>query len=485
MSVQHQRDQSGYAATDTIAAVATAVGGAIAIVRISGPEAFELFSKLLAQPKQIATAEPRKLYRTQLVSCLAPGESRLLDDVLFAKFVSPESFTGEDLVEVHLHGGAFVVSSVLEHLLAHGARQALPGEFSFRAVRGGKMNLSQAVAVADLIAASNDAAVSLALESLTSGGTETLPLIQNLARDLRQLSVLGAVGIDFSDQDIDEVSLPQLKKKIPPILKTLEHLHFSYRKGSFIQEGVKVAFVGLPNAGKSSFFNALLGEDRSIVSALPGTTRDVIREKLTLRDGAQGVTLRVSDTAGLRHADQDSVEQIGIQRSLHAAKECDLLVFLIDATTENLNPALEQWRALGSPSAKAVGIITKCDLLSPDTREAAIHSLNGRLIPFGIKTWVCTSSLSLFGIQDAARALAHFCSEWTKRAPGEIVLTRLDQAEAVIAAMQDLRRAESAEEVDLFAADIRQALHSLSPLIGETLSDDILGKIFSEFCIGK
>lgn len=477
MSVLQQRDRSGYIAHDTIAAVATAVGGAIAIIRVSGPQAFAVFSRLLARPEWVEKAEPRKLNRVQLIS---PKTQSALDDALYVRFIAPESFTGEDLIEIHLHGGAFVVSRILELLLENGARQALPGEFSFRAVRNGKLNLSQAVAVADLIAASNENAASLAMESLSTGGAETAPLIKNLAQDLRTLSVLGAVGIDFSDQDIDEVSLPNLKKKISPLLKTLEYLQFSYKKGSFIQEGIRVAFVGLPNAGKSSFFNALLGEDRSIVSDLPGTTRDVVREKLTLQHAGASVTLRISDTAGLRHT-ESSVEKLGIQRSIQAAKESDLLVFLIDAHGGELSAALEQWRALSSPDSKTVGIITKTDLIDSDQLESFKRSLK----PFGIQNWTATSATQLSGIQEAAQMITRFCSEWTKRAPGEIVLTRLEQSEAVSAAILDLERATTAQELDLFAADLRQALHSLSPLIGETVPDDLLGRIFSEFCIGK
>ena len=181
---------------------------------------------------------------------------------MFARFVAPQSFTGEDLVEFHLHGGAYLASRVLEVVLALGARQALPGEFSFRAVRNGKMTLSQATAVADLISAANDGAISLALEKLS--GTQHR-LISSLAQNLRTLSALGEIGIDFSDQDVDEVALPRLKERLAPIVSSLTLLQNSYGRGMRIQEGVSVAFVGLPNAGKSSFFNALLGEDRSIV----------------------------------------------------------------------------------------------------------------------------------------------------------------------------------------------------------------------------
>lgn len=468
--LQRAQDRSGYLAQDTIAAVTTAVGGAIAVIRISGPRSFEV---LAALSPGTGEAAPRKLIRARLRN---PASDEPLDDALVARFVAPDSFTGEHVVELHIHGGAYLASRFLEILHDLGARQALPGEFSFRAVRNGKMTFSQARAVADLIAASNDGAISLALEKLS--GTQNR-LISELSRNLRQLAALGEVGIDFADQDVEEVSLSSLRKKLEPDLAALERLQGSYARGTRIQDGVRVALLGLPNAGKSSFFNALLGEDRSIVSDLPGTTRDVIRERLTLRGARSTVTLRLEDTAGLRAADH-ALERMGIERSRKAARDAELLLLVVDVTAP-LQATLEQWRELGAEPAKAIGILSKCDLVRiehlAEFREAA-----GSL---GIPRWIETSTVTGAGINDAVVAITEYCGALVRRESGEVVLTRLDQLDAVVQALEHLQRARMAPEIDLFASDIRQALHSLAPLIGETLPDDILGQIFSEFCIGK
>lgn len=470
------RDQSGYLSEKTIAALATAVGGAIVVIRISGAHAFEALDRL-TESGTAQASEPKKFFRRKL---RAPSGEHL-DDALFVCFKGPESFTGEDIVELHVHGGGFTASRILETLAEAGVRQALAGEFSFRAVRNGKMSVSQAQAVADLIAAPNESAVSLALEKLSGSQNE---LLATLGSELRKLAVLGEVGIDFADQDVDEVSLPSLKKRITPLLELLRKLHASFDRGSRVQEGVSVAFVGLPNAGKSSFFNALLGEDRSIVSDVPGTTRDVIREKMTLRGPSGSVTLRMEDTAGLRQS-EDIIEQKGIERSIASARKADLVLFLVDVTNSE-GAVLKEWQqletALGaSLSQRTLGIFTKCDLKS----ASEVEKLEKTYGSLKLRQWLRTSAQTGVGISEAAQAIAAHCSDWVRRAPGEVLLTRIDQVNSVAAGLEHLERALQSPEIDLFASDIRQALHALGSLIGETLPDDILGQIFSEFCIGK
>lgn len=460
-----------YLSQDTIAAAATAPGGAIAIVRVSGPRAFETAASLCADSSAL-NAEARKLVRTRLLD----EQGASLDDSLVVRFIAPESFTGEDVVEFHLHGSGFVVERVLERLHAAGARSALPGEFSFRGIRNGKMTLSQAQAVADLVRSGNDVAVKLALEKL-SGSQNTW--VRELSDELRQIAVLGEVGIDFSDQDVDEVSLPTLKRRAQKLRAKLADLCNSFDRGLRIQEGIRVAFVGLPNAGKSSFFNALLGEERSIVSEIPGTTRDVVREQVTLRGDTGSVTLRLEDTAGLR-ATGDRIEQLGIERTRASAQQADLVLFLLDSAAP-VAPALEQWSSLGVVGSKTIGILTKADLAAEPQLQAAESALAEALSSRCIRT----SSQTGQGIRDAINGIVEFSKRWTSRSQGELVLTRLDQHQAATRALSDLDRALEAPELDLFAADLKQALSSLSLLIGDTLPDDILGRIFSDFCIGK
>lgn len=473
------RDRSGYLNEDTIAAIATALGGPISIIRISGPQAFTALRLLTGQEdgkSSFARVTPRQLKRFHLID----KSGAPLDDALAVQFVKPESFTGEDVVELHLHGSSYIAIRVLEILSENGIRQALPGEFSFRAVRNGKLTLTQAQAVADLIAAANENAVTLALEKMAGSQNR---LLTQLADSLRTLAVLAELGIDFADQDVEEVSLPKLKERLKTITEALVRLRDSYDRGTRIQDGIKVTFLGLPNAGKSSFFNCILGEDRSIVSEIPGTTRDVVREKITLRAQNQMVTLRLEDTAGLRSSD-DRIEQMGIERSRKSANESDLVLFLIDSTTvfsQGITESLTQWQNIGEPKAKSIGVLTKTDLLD----ATQLKQLQDQVSAFGITQWVCVSSETGHGIREAIQVISDHCSKWISRGQGEILLTRIDQVESIDSALQCLARASMVEELDLFAADIRQTLHSLANLIGETPADDILAKIFSDFCIGK
>jgi tRNA modification GTPase len=458
-------NRSGYLSTDTIAAIATGLGGAVSIVRVSGPRAFNCLPSL-------PESHYRYLSRVKLTDC----NGQDIDDALFVRFKGPESFTGEDVVEFQIHGGHYVANKLMTSLMDAGIRQALPGEFSFRAVRNGKFSLSQAEAIADLINANNESAASLALEKLS--GTQNQWILQ-IAIDLRQLAGLGEIGIDFSDQNIDEVGLENLKKKLDGIYARLDDLGKSFSRGSRIQRGVSTAFVGIPNAGKSSLFNALLGEDRSIVSAHAGTTRDIVCETLTVHGPTQSVTLRMEDTAGLRNT-INPIEKEGIERAGKAAKNAELLIFILDPT-QPIDLTFQQWRAINSPGEKAIGVVSKSDLLT-DKQKTEIEK---QLFGFKITKWVFASAKTNEGLGDLTQAITQRCEKWTSRQSGEVLLTRLDHFQAITDALSHLDRAKIANELELFAADLRQALHSLAPLIGDTLSDDILGKIFSEFCIGK
>ncbi len=462
--------KENYLSEDTIAALSTPTGGAVAIVRMSGPHSFAIHLRLIKAAAQSTQLTLRRLTLGTLYS--EAGE--LLDQALWAAFARPDTYTGEDLIEYHIHGNPWIAQRLLETLSTYGARQALPGEFSFRAVRNGKMSLFQAQAVADLIAATNDSAVSVALEKVTGSQAQHLT---SLGQDLREIAALSEIGIDFADQDVEEVSLPRLKERLRLTIQKLEELSHTYSRGVQLQDGVRVALVGLPNAGKSSFFNALLGEDRSIVSEVAGTTRDVIRERLTLRGQKTSVTLRLEDTAGLRST-QDTVEKFGIERTLNSARNADLILWVIDP-----HSSFDSMEQLPTQSANQhiIAILTKLDTTEPEILDSARKTLN----QLGISTAVEISSKTGQGISEVAKRIAEICEKSLERKPGELILTRLDHSKAVHETLVHLRRSVQVPEIDLFASDLRQALNSLAPLIGETLPDDILGKIFSNFCIGK
>jgi len=392
-------------------------------------------------------------------------------------FFGPNSFTGEDSVEVFLHGSPMIAERVLEACFALGARLALPGEFSFRAVKNGKMLLSQAEAVKELISAENDFSLELALEKLAGSQHE---LVEKIRGDLLQLCTLSEVGIDFSDQDVDEVSLPRLKQRLGPILSSLQSLRGSFDRGKRFRDGVPVTIFGLPNAGKSSFFNSLLGEDRSIVSNISGTTRDVVRERLNLRGRAGQVTLKVSDTAGLR-ASSDEIEGIGIERSIKAASESDLIVVVIDGAKPELS-LVRMYLEKVTPAERSVFyVVSKKDLLRDDERAQIASDVRST---FGAECeWI--SSQSLEGVHEVALKMAELAEKRLGRAPGEVILTQIEHVRAVELALAALERARDAMDLVLFATDARHAMNDLGPLIGETVPDDVLGKIFSDFCIGK
>ena len=468
---------SGYFAADTIIAPITSSHGAVIVARVSGPSTRELIQALAPSGAQRLLSDPR---RTHLVRLLDPQTGQPIDEAMAVFFQSPASFTGEDVLELHCHGGSWITSRILEVASGFGIRMALPGEFSFRAVRNGKMQLSQAQAVADLIQAQNAGAASLALDKLSGKQHEQMAAV---AEELRVLSMLGEVGIDFADQDVEEVRLDVLQKRAAAVRGRLEDVRSTYSRGRLLQDGFRVVFLGLPNSGKSSFFNALLGEERSIVSEIAGTTRDSVRETLTLRNATASVTLRLEDTAGVRWTD-DQIEQMGIERTWAAAQKADLVLWTVDASSSSaqLSDLRTHLADESSWVKRSIGIVTKSDLISQNEIPQAIAEFFSCC---GVDDSVLVSAQSGDGLDQAVDRIVRFCLTQVHRDPGEVLLTRVEHAQAIAEAIELLRQSESAVGEDLFASDVRHALGALSPIIGETLTDEILGRIFSSFCIGK
>ena len=477
-SKQKQLDPAGYLSNKTIAALCSPTGGAICILRISGSIAFEIAEKLI-QNKSFQHRTAKRVW-------IYGQEGKKIDDAVLLPFHNPHSFTGENVVEFFLHGSPIVAQKVLDLTFAHGARHALPGEFSFRAVKNGKLMLSQAEAIKELITAENDFALDLALEKLSGSQHQ---LIEKIRTDLMQLVTLAEVGIDFSDQDIDEVSLPQLKKRVLLLLTLLKELRGSFDRGKRFLDGIPVSIFGLPNAGKSSFFNALLGEDRSIVSSIAGTTRDIVREKLNLLGKKGYISFKISDTAGLRKS-EDKIEEIGIERSLNAAKEADLVLLVINGLSPEKEEIQKFLKKLSETcdlnEKKFIAVISKNDLINEDQVKKIIEDFH--FLPHFISAplFIPISSVVLSGVSEVANAMTDAALQFLNRNPGEVILTQFEHVQAVIKSIECLERALSqASDLVLFATDLRHAMNELGPLIGETLPDDVLGKIFSDFCIGK
>lgn len=441
----------------TIAAIATPPGtGGVALLRVSGPDAVEIAARVFRGPTP-AGWEPRRQIRGTIIDF--GGD--IVDDVLLCRFAAPASFTGEEVVEISCHGGIVVTRRILDLLLEAGAKSAGPGEFSERAFANGKMDLTQAEAVMDLISAQTELAAKAAAHQLEGRlGRE----IESVRQSLIALLAHVEAYIDFPEEDIDPDSVGRLLERNRSIIASIETLIATAGKGRILREGLRTVIVGAPNAGKSSLLNLLLGFDRAIVNEAAGTTRDTIEETIDL----DGVPIRLVDTAGIRDADSD-IEREGIERSKTQLERAELVLHVIDSSTADLN-------AISFPeSVRVVPILNKSDLPEHSDwsgREglrlscfdpAAADSLREHLGAI-VKGEDFAGSASLTAINSRhRRCLA-------------------DAVEHLRAADRNLRSNESPEFV---AMDLRAALESVGEVVGKTDVEEILGEIFSTFCIGK
>jgi tRNA modification GTPase len=478
LSVEVSRD---YFDDSTIVAQASGSGGALTVVRSSGPDAF-IALKALSGKENI---QPRTAHRVMLRS---PKDGSVIDDAVVVYFPATSSFTGEEQVEYYLHANSYIVYKLISILISSFRfKQALPGEFSFRAVRAGKMSLLQAQSLLDVLSANNEVALAMSLEKLRG---ERGDVIQNLDSKLERLLILTEAGIDFSDQDIEEVSLKSLKNEMVEIQIYLKSLSEGYERGRRIQDGINCAFLGVPNAGKSSLFNSLLNEERAIVTEIPGTTRDLISEKITLfnSDKTHSVSVNLIDTAGIRKSD-DRVESIGINRSIKAFKDSDIVLVLVDPCQSLTVQVLELLQFFDSEDSieKAIFVFTKSDQIDSKSRsKIEAEFFKGFTAPSSCKkesVWV--SSVESSGINSLIEIICKKSMKWLNRNPGEIFLTRVEQIQAINNALKIINEALQVHEHDLFASMVRQLNFALSPITGKRSTDEILGGIFSGFCIGK
>ena len=437
----------------TIAAIATPPGaGALAIVRVSGPAAQEVVSCCTGG----RSLEPRKATLVRV----RDAQARVLDECVATLFAAPASFTGEDVVELCCHGGPLVVQLVLERLLACGACPAEPGEFSRRAFENGRMDLTQAEAVMDIISAGSELALRAAQNQLQ--GAIFRPVQAAIDRLLDVAAHVEAY-IDFPEEDIDTHSLGQMDAALAEVQASLQKLLSTAEQGRYLREGVRTAIVGAPNVGKSSLLNRLLGYERAIVSPTAGTTRDTVEEPLTLA----GLRLRLVDTAGL-HESRDAVEQCGMDRTLRAWQEADLVLQVADASRPPVQlPAVES-------AVPHLLLLNKCDL----PEHAAWHGVPGIRLS-------CVSGQGFAELEAAMAGL--FLQNSGEQDSLAAINTRhrysLQQAlEALAAARAGLQAATAPE---LLSIDLRAVLDALSAITGRVDTEDILTRVFSTFCLGK
>lgn len=453
--------------TDTICAISTPPGvGAIALVRLSGARAMHIARALAPD---LVELRPRHAHFAALQDKEGP-----IDEGVITLFKGPNSYTGEDVVEVAVHGSPYVQQRLLEAMLHFGARLARPGEFTQRAYLNRKLDLSQAEAVADLIASQSAAQHTLALNQLRGGFGRR---IEELRQQLIDFCALIELELDFGEEDVQFAKRVELVALIDRLTDLCTGLIDSFRYGNAVKQGIPVAIVGAPNSGKSTLLNALLQEDRAIVSEIAGTTRDTVEETMTIG----GVLFRFIDTAGLRNT-TDTVEKLGIERSYKKAAEASIVVLLADASVlaegsvrTEANLLAQRIRGTlpaGQPGPWILPVLNKSDV--PGVRSAT--------------QMLAISARSGKGIEELKKAfLSHV--EQLRQGPGDIVVTNARHVDALTkarAALHDARTAiDNGTSGELFAIDLRRAQHHLGEITGRITTDDLLGSIFGRFCIGK
>ncbi len=439
---------------DTIVAPATPSGGAIAIVRIEGEKALDIADKLFRSAKKGVKLSNMKGY-SMTYGYIYDGERRV-DDVVVAVFRAPNSYTGGDMVEVSCHGSGYIVGEIVRLAIAEGARAASAGEFTKRAFLAGKMDLSQAEAVADIIAAENRAALTLADTQLRGAYSASLA---TLRAELVRLASLLELELDFSEEDVEFANRSELLALLNSIDAEIERLANSFVVGNAIKSGVAVAIVGKPNVGKSTLLNRIVGDERAMVSDIAGTTRDTIEESVTI----DGVRFRFIDTAGL-HQTGDRLENMGIERTHRAVGEAQIVVQLCEEPSEDI--------VTTTPEQHLLRVVNKCDKHTAPTPEG----------------WIAISAKYGEGVDTLLRAIrAAVNTEDVMR--GETVVSNSRHYEALLRAQESLHRSREALTMgistDLVAQDIRAVLGAIGEITGEVTTTDLLSEIFSKFCIGK
>jgi tRNA modification GTPase len=448
--------------TDVICALSTAPGmGAIALIRMSGAGSISILENHLNKPG------PYTSRRAYFGAFLRNGS--LIDEVVATVFLSPNSYTGEDVVEIACHGSVYIQEQIIHALIDSGARLADPGEYTLRAFMNGKMDLSQAEAVADLIATENAAGHQVALQQMRGGFSNDLKVLRE---ELIHFASLIELELDFAEEDVEFANRSDLLKLIAQISMKIRSLVDSFQVGNVIKKGVPVAIIGAPNAGKSTLLNKLLNEERAIVSEIAGTTRDTIEDEISI----DGIKFRFIDTAGIRHT-TDEIESIGIRKAYEKVEQAAIVLFLFDAS-EPVEEFERQWNELKPAfgGRKVIVLWSKSD-----------KSLEKSSAPEGVKA-LPVSALRGIGIEDLKRELI-----------AEINLNPLHNRETIVSNVRHVRALSLALEAlvradeglrngvtgDFLAQDIRQALFHLGEITGEISTDDLLDNIFSKFCIGK
>lgn len=457
---------------DTIVAISTPIGeGAIGIVRMSGEKSIEIGDKLFISKRGRAIREMAD-YSMSYGHAIDPSDGEVVDEVIVSVMRPPRSYTREDVVEINCHGGIVALKRVMDLAVKLGARVAEPGEFTKRAFLNGRIDLSQAEAVIDVIRAKTEAQLRAAIQSLEGGLSSK---IHNLRSQILEVYAHLEVAVDFSDEDAGALPRQDLIQKLWKCQKEAGKLLADARRGKILKEGVKVGIVGRPNVGKSSLLNALLGERRAIVTSIPGTTRDVIEETVNI----QGVLFRLQDTAGIRDTGYE-VEKIGVELSLKTMEEADVVLYVVDGSEDLAKEDLEIGRRLGSK--KALVVMNKIDL-------PVVAELGDLRQVTGERKEIRISATKGWGLEDVEKKLVELVFAGEVRCLDEAIMVNARQKELLERAQRAIISGREALEggmsEEFAAADARIAYETLGEILGEKGGEDLLDRIFSGFCIGK
>ncbi|WP_395052785.1 tRNA uridine-5-carboxymethylaminomethyl(34) synthesis GTPase MnmE [Flavobacterium sp.] len=462
---------------ETIVALATPSGaGAIAIIRMSGRDAITIASEVFqsVSGKDITTQKSHTIHLGTLVD-----GTKIYDQVLLSIFKNPNSYTGENVIEISCHGSTFIQQQIIQLLLRKGCRMAQAGEFTLRAFLNGKLDLSQAEAVADLISSDNEASHQIAMQQMRGGFSNEL---SKLREELLNFASLIELELDFAEEDVAFADRTQFNDLLNRIDFVLKRLIDSFAVGNVIKNGIPVAIVGEPNVGKSTLLNALLNEERAIVSEIAGTTRDTIEDELVIG----GIGFRFIDTAGIRET-KDVIESIGIKKTFEKIEQAQVVLFLVDGSVslsavEVLKVEIEKIKNQ-YPLKPLVIVINKIDQLNSDE----ITTITSQLITHNSKL-IALSAKNKTGIDTLKNQLLSFVNTGALR-NNETIITNTRHYDSLLKALEEISKVKYGIETnlpsDLMAIDIRQALYYFGEITGEVTNDELLGNIFANFCIGK
>lgn len=456
---------------EAIAAISTPPGyGGIGIIRISGKDSFSIIEKIF-EPKNKEKTEIKGY--TMKYGKIFDSEGKTIDEVLVTYFISPKSFTTENMCEINSHGGPVVVKKILELCIENGARMAEPGEFTKLAFLNGRIDLAQAEAIIDMINAKTEKEQQASINQLEGNLSNK---INEIREDIMQKMVDIEASIDYPEYDIEEITKKELRQMLEKVNIKLKEIENNFEKGKLIKDGIKMAIIGRPNAGKSSLLNAILNEDRAIVTEYEGTTRDVIEEFIVI----EGIPIKVIDTAGIRNKTEDKIEKIGIEKAKEIAKNADLVIYIIDSSKKIEEEDKEILKLL--KDKKAIIVLNKQDLdsqISKETKE--IKEINKPIIKL--------SALKKEGIEQLYKEISEMFNLGEIKIDDSVTVTNERHKEIIKNAQKNANESMNSIDnnmpVDIIQISIKQILEELGKITGNTVSEDIIDEIFKKFCLGK